>query len=278
MQTDQPSFACSLSSRIRRFKAACLFGVILLSCPAGAHPQTKSLVIAVEDDAAPWSHSNGTGYANDLVVAAFKAVGVDVELRVVPYARCKRMAVRGTAAGCFSMSPSPEFDGTVELSARPLFSPYAGYFYNVNKPPRAARQDDLPAGTVVGTVIGYEYPPEFVRLVQAGVVILDESPSEVMSLKKLALGRVDLALLNYDQLKSPEWLAARAGVRGKVKPSFRAGVLNSYIGFSLKHPEGPWALQQFNKGYGLIAANGTLRHIQKAWLEKLAQETAPSRR
>jgi len=60
----------------------------------------KSVLIAVEDDAAPWSRSDGCGYANDLVIAAFKAVGIDVELKVVPYARCKRMAINADVVAC----------------------------------------------------------------------------------------------------------------------------------------------------------------------------------
>ena len=272
MKKDRSIIFSFLQTCARYLKAASLIVLVMLLNSASARAQSNSLVIAVEDDAAPWSRADGTGYANDVVSAAFKAVGVDVELRVVPYARCKRMAIRGTAAGCFSMSPSPEFNGLIELSAKPLFTPYAGYFYNVNKPPQAKRQEDLPAKTVVGTVIGYEYPPEFERLVKAGIITLEESPSEVMNLKKLAAGRVDLALLTYDEMKSPAWLMTRAGVGDKVKTTFRAGALNSYIGFSLKHPQGAWALQQFNKGFDIITRNGALRRIQQMWIQKLAQE------
>ena len=103
-----------------------VLALILFALPASA--QTKSLVIAVEDDAAPWSLADGSGYANDIVSIAFKAVGVDVQLKVVPYARCKRMVVNGDVAGCFSMSPAPELAGLVELSEQPIFSCYAGYF------------------------------------------------------------------------------------------------------------------------------------------------------
>jgi len=247
-------------------------GILLLLIPAGISAQTKSLEIAVEDDASPWSAKDGTGYANDVVIAAFKAVGVDVKLRVVPYARCKRMAVNGEVAGCLSMSSSPEFSGTIELSARPLFTCYAGYFYNLNKPPPVRRQEDLPAKTVVGTVIGYEYPAVLTTLIQKGVVVLEESPSEEINLRKLARGRVDLALLNYNEMKSPDWLIARAGVTGQVKLSFRAGILNSYIGFSRKHPEGAWALRTFNKGHRRITTNGTLGRIKAMWFQKLERE------
>src|SRR5499433_2311933 len=86
-----------------------LLVLVLFAARSSAEAQTKSLVLAVEDDASPWSRPDGSGYANDVVRAAFKAVGVAVELQVVPYARCKRMALRGEVAGCFNMSPSPEF-------------------------------------------------------------------------------------------------------------------------------------------------------------------------
>lgn len=247
--------------------------LMLLVHPAVTTSKTETLVIAVEDNAAPWSQADGSGYANDLVKAAFKSAGVDVELRLMPYARCKRMAVNGEVAACLSMSPSPDFAGLVQLSAKPLFTCHAGYFYSVDKPPQVKRQDDLPPNTVVGTVIGYEYPAEFERLSQSGVIVREESPSEDVNLKKLALGRIDLALLNYNEMKSPEWLINRAGVNGKVKTTFRAGTLNSYIGFSRKHQQGMWALDHFNKGYRTITADGTLRKLKAQWLQKLRWKT-----
>ena len=259
-------------------EAAITVVIIFVLTTATSSSQTRPLVIAVEDGAAPWSRADGTGYANDVVTAAFKAVGVDVQLRVVPYARCKRMAENGDVAGCLSMSPAPEFNGRIALSAKPLFICRAGYFYNVAKPPGVKRQEDLPARTIVGTVIGYEYPTAFERLVENGTIIREESPSEEINLQKLARGRVDLALLTYNRVKSPVWLIATAQVNGRVRPTFTSGLLNSYIGFSTKHPAGLPALQQFNKGYRLITVNGTLKRISIAWVKKLKVETPTASR
>jgi ABC-type amino acid transport substrate-binding protein len=264
----------SFLSAFRYLARTAIFAIsgvlLLLAHPAVTTSKTETLVIAVEDDAAPWSQADGSGYANDVVTAAFKAAGVDVELRVMPYARCKRMAVNGEVAACLSMSPSADFAGLVQLSTKPLFTCHAGYFYSVNKPLRVSRQEDLPRNTIVGTVIGYEYPAAFERLAERGVIVREESPSEDVNLRKLALGRVDLALLTYNQMKSPEWLMNRAGVNGKVKKTnFRAGTLKSYIGFSRKHQQGMWALERFNKGYGAISANGTLRRLTMQWTQKL---------
>jgi ABC-type amino acid transport substrate-binding protein len=247
----------------------CVFSLVVLLHPYSAAAQNKSVIIAVEDDAAPWSRGDGSGYANAVVIAAFKAVGIDVELKVVPYARCKRMAINGEVAGCFSTSPSSELSGLIELSRKPLFSVSSGYFYNVNKPPRAKRQERLSPKTTVGTVIGYEYPPAFEKLKQQGIVVVEESPSEDMNLRKLAAGRIDLALLNYNEMKSPDSLIQRAGVTGQVKTTFLAGIMKSYIGFSTRHSQGRWAREQFNKGFAAIIANGTLKRIRTMWLQIL---------
>jgi len=260
----------SLSAGVRSYLCV---AILLLITPTAILSQNKRLVVAVEDDAAPWSGPDGTGYANEIVAAAFKAVGVDVEFQVVPYARCKHLAVTGNVPACFSMSPSKEFSEFIELSDKPLFTCSAGYFYNINKPPGVSRQEDLPPHTVVGTVIGYEYSPSFETLIQKGIVVPEESNSENLNLKKLAAGRFDLALLTYNETKSPQWLIARAQVEGKVKVAFHAGILHSYIGFSKKHSDGPWAREQFNRGHRLIATNGTLRRIKKEWAQRLARES-----
>ncbi|HJX92479.1 MAG TPA: transporter substrate-binding domain-containing protein [Pyrinomonadaceae bacterium] len=246
----------------------CAVSILLLNTSL-VRPQVNSIIVAVEDGAAPWSRSDGTGYANDVVVAAFKAVGVDVDLRVVPYARCKRMALNGEVLACFSTSPAPELAGLLELSAQPLFSFSAGYFYNVNKPVKATRQENLPPKTVVGTVIGYEYPPSFDRLKQQGIVVVEESPSEDINLRKLAAGRIDLALLTYNDMKTPKFLIQRAGVSGQVQTTFQSGMMNSYIAFSTKHSQGGWAKQEFDKGFATISRNGTLKRIKSKWSRAL---------
>ena len=86
------------------------------------HPHVRDTVdIGVEDAAAPWSQEDGTGYANDIVRAAFAAVGADVRLHALPYARCKQYVLTGELVACVSMSPAPELRGAVRFSAEPLF-------------------------------------------------------------------------------------------------------------------------------------------------------------
>jgi polar amino acid transport system substrate-binding protein len=229
------------------------------------------LQVAVEDEAAPWSDRDGTGFANDLVVAAFRAAGVEVDLLVVPYARCKRMVVRGDVAACFSMSWLPELEGLVTFPREPLFSCTAQVYEAVERPVGAARLEALPRGTVVGTVLGYEYPAAFHALVRSGALAMDESQSEEVALQRLAAGRLPLALVMVDGVvKRPERLLAAAGVGGKVRPAFVAGVNRSYIGFSRRHPRGGWAQGRFEAGLGAIRAAGEVARIEAVWRGRAA--------
>lgn len=222
------------------------------------------LEIMVEDAAAPWSQADGSGYANDVVKSAFRAAGVDVLLRVVPYARCKQMVASGNVAGCFSMSWDRATTGKVDFSAKPLFSVRAEYVYNASKPLAAKNESELAAGTKVGTVIGYEYPESTNRLRERGIVF-EEAQSEVTNLKKLAAGRIDAAIINVDAAKKVDFVINRAGVGGKVLPVFRSAAFGSYIGFSRMHRQGEWACEKFNAGYALITNSGDLGRIKERW-------------
>ena len=81
----------------------------------------ETLRFFVENDAAPWSKADGTGYANDLVKAIYDAVDVNVDFEVVPYARCKKYAETGEAVGCFSVARIPEVENIIAFSEIPLF-------------------------------------------------------------------------------------------------------------------------------------------------------------
>ena len=61
------------------------------------------------------------------------------------------------------------------------------------------REEDLARKIIVGTVVGYEYPPSFYRLRDRGLIEIEACPSEELNLKKLAAGRIDAALIKHDR-------------------------------------------------------------------------------
>jgi hypothetical protein len=252
----------------RRFVVPVLLGIALgrpHRLPAQAPAPT--IEIAVEDAADLWSRPDGTGFANEVVRAAYRAVGAEVSFRVVPYARCKRMVIEGAVVACFSMSRDPGLKRSVIFPSMPIFTCYADLVENLAHPLHAARLKELPRGTVVGTVIGYEYPDAVQQAVKSGAIVLDEAPSEDMLLRKLAAGRLPLAIVNVNESKSLVYLSALAHVATAPVTVDRVGTLQSYLGFSARHPGAKAAMDKYENGMRRITADGTLAAITRRWTD-----------
>jgi hypothetical protein len=127
------------------------------------------LEIYVENAADPFSRPDGTGYANDVVRAAFEAVGVRVNFKVVPYSRCKYMVLSGKTVACVSMSWDPSFAGKVKFADTPLINVTPVYYENRSRPLAARSEAELGKGIVVGTIRGYEYPKTVMEAKARGV-------------------------------------------------------------------------------------------------------------
>ena len=240
---------------------ALAFLVFAASCDASF---AADLTIMAEDAAPPFSRADGTGFANDLVKAAFKAAGIDVALDIVPYARCKKDAEDGRVAACFSMSWYSGVEKFVVFSDKPIFRVYADVFLS-----RGAtgirRPEELTGRKVIGIVNEYEYPDEVYRLRSNGIV-LQAANDDLTNLRLLARGRLDAAIVMTNDLVPQIQKAMQAGVAPQVVPAFRLGFEDGYMGFSLKHPQGEAARRSFNEGYLRILADGTVEALRRKWV------------
>ena len=240
------------------------FGVCLALvsvCVAHAAPE---LTIMVEDASEPFSRADGTGYANDLVRAAYAAAGVSVHLKVVPYARCKDMLKRALVPACFSMSQAPDNTGIV-FSREPLFEVRADVFQQ-----RASRKGfrslaAVERGATIGIINGYEYPAEIAGLEKRGIT-LQRNIDDGANLKMLAHGRLDAAVLMTSDFDDVGRRLQQSGTRDAVSLAFRGGVMKSYIAFNLKNPQGPLARDAFERGYRLISNRHQKDRIRRRWM------------
>lgn len=231
-----------------------------------AKPATEQpLEIYVENAADPFSRPDGTGYANDVVRAAFQSVGVPVKFAVVPYARCKYKVLRGEAVACVSMSWDPSFEGRIKFADTPLITVTPVYYENPARPLAARSEAELGKGVVAGTIRGYEYP-ESVMKAKARGVVFEENSSEQANLQKLALGRLDAALVMSNPLTGVSHWAREADVAHLVRVAFRsADSEDGYFAVSTIHPGGLTALRLYNDGIKIITANGRLGEIKAKW-------------
>jgi polar amino acid transport system substrate-binding protein len=226
--------------------------------------------IMVEDAAGPYSRSDGTGYANDIVRAAFTAVGVDVVFDVVPYARCKESLLAGRTPACVSMSRSEMFGDAVVFSNRPIYEIRATFFQRRDAAPRFAALADIPAGARVGVVNEYEYPEEVDQL-QRNDVILDAASDEIVNLKRLARGRLDAAIVMTSRFERRDQRAIDAEVDADVIDSFTASPMGAYAGFSTRNRDGDRLRAKFDEGYRRILDTGEKRAIDAKWMANVGR-------
>jgi ABC-type amino acid transport substrate-binding protein len=238
----------------------------VLAMPAVAAP----LTIMVEDASEPFSRRDGSGYANDLVRAAFKAAGIDVRLDVVPYARCKKSVEDGATPACFAMSWSPEMAGKLVFSAQPLFQVYADIFSNAHAKMPLASAADFRKGMRLGLMNGYEYSDTIDALLKRGV-IAERTSDETALINMLARGRIDAAVVMTSDFVSGAERLAEAGMKNSVSFAYRAGVLQSHVGFSLKNPQGQLVRRAFDEGYATIISNGMRDKIRATWMQKASR-------
>ena len=91
------------------------------------YSQTTYTILA-EDAAGLWGQADGSGAGNDIVKAAYAAMGVKVKLSIVPYNRCKTFVMTGHALACFGMGWSDEFKGKVIFPQERIYTNTATIF------------------------------------------------------------------------------------------------------------------------------------------------------
>jgi polar amino acid transport system substrate-binding protein len=241
--------------------------VMFLMVSPFSYAQTQYTILA-EDAAGLWGQADGTGAGNDIVRAAFAAMGDKVIFKIVPYNRCKTYVMNARALACFGMGWSDEFKGKVTFSAEPIYTNTATIFVRKTDVQKYKSISDVRPKSKVGTVLGYEYPPAFMRLLQAETFLPDDALSEVLSLKKLVAGRFDFVVANLDDLKSAQYLLEEAGVANEVQTAFSMDKSGTFLGFSVGVPQTPAALKTFDAGMQVIKRDGTLERILEAWKVK----------
>lgn len=233
--------------------------------PVWAAGPAPRLVLAAEDDAAPWSKPDGTGYVNELVRTVFAEAGWALELKVMPYARCKAEAAAGRVAGCFSASRTPEliqqflYPQTPVFSARNLVVVRGDSPWTSCEPPRLGRPP------VVGLVRGYEYVPALDTLLARHGARPELAGSEAGNLRKLRAGRVDAAVVTVDEVKTLASLRQLASLPDTLRTACDLGTMPAYVVFSRAHPQGEAARAAYDATVPRLQQSGAIAEMQARW-------------
>ena len=185
---------------------------------------------------------------------ALQGTDWQLDVRTVPWARVPVELARGGVDGVLICWPK-DISQLKLLPTQAFFESRLGFFVRKVDGPVIDVTLETLRGKTVGTVRGYAYPDV---LDAAGVVRADVS-SDLLNLKKLAIGRVDLAVLERATgeylLAAPEMSPLRHRLVWKG-PAF--STLPLYLGVVSGRPGSVRLLDDVNQGLDAIRRNGTL--------------------
>jgi len=240
----------------KRFWRGWCLGWCVFAAPL-AHAET--ITVAAEDDWPPYSYaqpgqSEPQGVAPRIVRAAFKTQGIEVRFVVLPFARCLLEAEKGRVVGCFNVTRTRNNENTFVWHPTPMFEEELAIFGRVDasRPAPAGwlGPTDL-RGRRVGITLGYTYPSELLR---DPAVRLVEANSDTSSLRMLAAGRIDHALVNT--LPAYHRLSQLPDLQGRVARVGRVSMDGFWLSFSKAHTDGPRLAGVFEQGLQSLRRSG----------------------
>jgi polar amino acid transport system substrate-binding protein len=210
----------------------------------------ETVELAIEDAWEPYANADGTGMSSDIVRAAYQAVGIEVKLRVRPYARVLIEVRNGNVAGGLNVarepSTAPDFLWGQEL----LFQADPHYYHLTDRPLQAKSAVELQNGERVGVIRGYEYGEQFFR---NDAISKEWVSRHDQNISKLLAGRVE-AIIMFD--KTANLLLAKNDLDKQIVPAFPCESSLIYVAFSLNHPRAAYFAGKLDEGLRIIKANG----------------------
>jgi len=205
------------------------------------------------------------GVAGSVVRAAFAQAGYRVEILYLPWQRAVDQArnVPGVV-GYFPEYDAGPRDGDFHYSDAIGSSP-VGLVEVRDRPVKWDSLEDL-AKYRVGTVKGYVNTETFDRMAAREAFEIDSSVSDVLNLRKVMAGRVDLAVADvnvFRYLAQTDTALSRERHRLRVNPRL-LGINSLHVCFR-RGPEGERLLKDFNEGLRRLSVPA----MQREYLERI---------
>lgn len=238
-----------------------LLGLMVVVSISSAN--AESITLGAEDAWYPYSgivKNEARGFTVDLVRAAYAAVGIQTSFVPLPYARCTNEVKRGHLLGCFNTARSAVVEPDFLWHRKPMFFATIKIYGRSPSKLTNATMGDL-VGKRVAVTNGYEYGDAFDSSIE---VVRDNSPNDISALRKLALGRVDYALV-YSRVYSELLKVHRDEIGGKIVEVGELERLPLYISFSKTFPDSRRYVDLFERGYDAISKSGRLKELEKQW-------------
>ncbi|QLE87861.1 amino acid ABC transporter substrate-binding protein [Shewanella sp. Scap07] len=232
-----------------------LLSVSLIAIANPAVTPPASVKLAAEDNWAPFADQSGQGLSHQLINRAFSRMQVNVDSIIVPYARGLKMAQQGQVDGVFNLVKEQSTEHLFVFGQQPLFTASASFYQNNRHPLKVSTKHQLPAGTRIGIIEGYEYGDELIHLDQLELLAVSNH-NQLINL--LLLNRIDAAIM-YDQV-AKQYLQ-RMQVSRDISRQFHNHTGVVYLAFSKQNPDAQTLADTLDAGLLALKADGSYQQI-----------------
>ena len=207
----------------------------------------------------------GGGITTRVVRAAFQEAGYRVEVRFLPWQRAVEQARENPGvAAVFPEygSGRPDIDF---LTSDVIGLSTLGLVEVVDRPVDWRTLDDL-SRYRLGTVKGYLNTDAFDRMAVRGAFEIDSSVSDLLNLRKVMVGRVDLAVADVNVFRYlGQADPALRRERHRLRVNARLLGINTMHVLFRRGPEGERLLRDFNRGLGRL----DVEEMQQRYLDEV---------
>ncbi len=202
------------------------------------------------------------GVSTEIASEILRGLGYKPVITSYPWKRTLIMADRGEIAGLFTYTLNERRKRATHVTM-PLGAIYDVFFKRRTSNINLERMGDL-KGYIIGATDGYNYAPVFLKPLRSGFIKSDMIASknpELQHLKKLAKGRIDLAiceisLCSHIIRQHSELINKIHFIDKKIGP-----VRNFHMGFSKKWPGSKKLRDRFDEAFARLKASGRVTEI-----------------
>ncbi|UUO24816.1 amino acid ABC transporter substrate-binding protein [Colwellia sp. M166] len=155
------------------------------------------IMLGVENSWPPYSDSDGNGISKDIITKAFRAVELEVEFVVLPYARALKMTKDGILDGAFNVTKQISTIKQFNFHDVPFLKASASFYYPPNSSLDYQRLADIPDDIIIGLIIGYEYGDDYEKHRQRFNEVRLAKQSQIIEM--LQSKRIDMAIM-FDEV------------------------------------------------------------------------------
>jgi len=235
-----------------------------------SHAVSSNTLPVVTVEFPPFGYSdhnnNATGASTEIVTTALARMGYTPNIDIIPTKRAQQMTEMGLYAALFTVTKSKQ-RATYCLFSDPI-AHIADVFFKRKSDKTSWEQLEDVGTKIVGATDGYNYATTFQDAVRQGKlktdIIADQQP-ELQHLKKLTMGRIDLAICERSvctylvKKHSPDFDSV------DFIPKPIGPVRSFHTCFARKRADAPRLVTQFNHELKIMREKGVIQAILKKY-------------